>query len=76
MSKTILLSACTSIFANTIINITVGLFLWMNVLGMMLCKIPVNDKTVMFVVVEAILYLVTRYIVDKTADIINGKGSH
>lgn len=75
MSKTMLLSACVSIFANTIINITVGLFLWMNVLGMMLCKIPVNDKTVMFVVVEAILYLVTRYIVDKTANIINDKGS-
>lgn len=75
MSKTMLLSACVSIFANTITNITVGFFLWMNVLGMMLCKIPVNDKTVMFVVVEAILYLVTRYIVDKTANIINGKGS-
>lgn len=73
MSKTILLSACASIFANTIINITVGFFLWMNVLGMMLCKIPINDKTTMFVVVEAILYLVTRCIVDKTANIINGE---
>lgn len=75
MSKAILLSAFASILANTIINMTVEFFMFMNVLGMMLCKIPVNDKTVLFVVVEAILYLVTRYIVTKTAAIINGKGS-
>ena len=75
MSKVILLSAGISMIANAIINITVGFFLLLNVLGMMLCKTPINDKTVMFVVIEAILYLVTRYIANKTAAIINGKGS-
>ena len=70
-----MLSAFTSMFANTIVNLTLGFFLWMNVLGIILCKIQINDKIVSFIVVEAILYLVTQKIVVKTADIINGKGS-
>lgn len=75
MSKAVMLSAFTSMFANTIVNLTLGFFLWMNVLGIILCKIQINDKIVSFIVVEAILYLVTQKIVVKTADIINGKGS-
>ena len=75
MSKAVMLSAFTSMFANTIVNLTLGFFLWMNVLGIILCKIQINDKIVSFIVVEAILYLVTQKIVVKTAAIINGKGS-
>ena len=75
MSKAVLLAVGTSMFANTVINLTLGFFLWMNVLGIILCKIQINDKIVSFVVVEAILYLVTQKIVVKTAGIINGKGS-